>query len=421
MKNAITYNVAFGFMLILFAYPLSAQKKEISNSNNPDVYEAHKRVDSYMELQKLGYTEKEIFEDLGNANFLAENYKTALFWYDKLSSLNEDGALDSGYQERYSYALKKTGTLNIMPSLDKQDWLALIKKDYEIQERSMNLSTNELAGNYKSLDPYLKGEENLDDQSVAYSDKQFENLEKFSHENSYETPIALTADGKTAFFSQTVYVKPLNGIFSKKEPIHKIYRANKINGQWEDIKELKVCPKYSSALHPTVSADGKRLFFASDMPGTLGKYDIYVSAIQNNGNLGIAKNLGEKVNTKKNDLYPSIVGGNTLFFASEGRKGHGGLDVYMVQVDHRKVGLAVNLGSPINSAEDDFSVRFKTKDRIGYVMSNRGKNKDNIHQVAFSYENKRINRSVDKREYEVLEFLNSDLKVDYSSSVFEDE
>ena len=196
---------------------------------------------------------------------------------------------------------------------------------------------------------------------------------------------------------------------------------DKINGKWEDIKELKVCPKYSSALHPTVSADGKRLFFASDMPGTLGKFDIYVSNIQNNGTLGIAKNLGEKVNTKKNDLYPNVVGGNTLFFASEGREGHGGLDVYMVQVDQRKVGLAVNLGSPINSAKDDFSIRFKTKDRMGYVMSNRGKNKDNIHQVAFSYKNNRINRPVDKREYEILDFLNSDLKVDYSSSAFEDE
>jgi WD40 repeat protein len=420
MKNAITYYVAFGFMFTLFSNSLSAQKNEISNSNNPNVYEADKRVDNYMELQKLGYAEKEIFEDLGNANFLAENYETALFWYDKLKNLTKNEVLNGRYQERYSYALKKTSSSKTIASSDK-DWLALIKKDYEIHERSMNLSTNELAGNYKSLDPYLNGDENLDSQPVAYDDKQLENLEKFSSENSYETPIALTADGKTAFFSQTVYVKPLNGIFSKKEPIHKIYRANKINGQWEDIKELKVCPKYSSALHPTVSADGKRLFFASDMPGTLGKYDIYVSAIQNNGTLGIAKNLGEKVNTKKNDLYPNIVGGNTLFFASEGREGHGGLDVYMVQVDHRKVGLAVNLGSPINSAEDDFSVRFKTKDRMGYVMSNRGKNKSNIHQVAFSYENKRINRSVDKREYEILEFLNSDLKVDYSSSVFEDE
>ena len=421
MKNAITYNVAFGCMFILFTYSLSAQRTKISKANKPDVQEAHKRVDNYMELQKLGYAEKEIFEDLGNANFLAENYKTALFWYDKLSSLNENGALGSRYQERYSYAMKKTGVPKNLPSSDNQDWLALIKKDYEIQERSMNLSTHTLAGNYKSLGPYLNGEENLDNLPVTYDDKQLEGFEKFSNENSYETPIALTADGKTAFFSQTVYVKPLNGIFSKKEPIHKIYTANKINGQWEDIKELKVCPKYSSALHPTVSADGKRLFFASDMPGTLGKFDIYVTNIQNNGTLGIAKNLGEKVNTKKNDLYPNVVGGNTLFFASEGREGHGGLDVYMVQVDQRKVGLAVNLGSPINSAKDDFSIRFKTKDRMGYVMSNRGKNKDNIHQVAFSYKNNRINRPVDKREYEILDFLNSDLKVDYSSSAFEDE
>ena len=193
-----------------------------------------------------------------------------------------------------------------------------------------------------------------------------------------------------------------------------------MNGRWDDIKEIVVCPKYSSAMHPAISHDGKRLFFASDMPGTLGKYDIYVATLQKNGAFGKAKNLGTKVNTKKNDLYPNIVGNSTLFFASEGRDGYGGLDVYMTRISHNRVDLAVNLGSPINSREDDLAVRFKTKEGMGYVMSNRGGNANGVRQVAFSYQTKQ-DKAIEQKEYDVLEVLNGALNVDYSSTVFDDE
>ncbi|TFG74219.1 MAG: cell envelope biogenesis protein OmpA, partial [Flavobacteriales bacterium] len=193
------------------------------------------------------------------------------------------------------------------------------------------------------------------------------------------------------------------------------------NGQWRNIKEVALAPKHASTMHPTVTADGKRLFFASDMPGTFGKYDIYVAAIQSNGSVGVAKNLGEKVNTDKNELYPNLAGGTTLFFASEGREGYGGLDVFMVQVNNKKVSWAVNLGNPINSEEDDFSIFLMADKGEGYVMSNRGKDNGTITKVAFSYTNKGNNQATEKREYNLLEALNNDLRIDYSSSVFDNE
>ena len=119
-------------------------------------------------------------------------------------------------------------------------------------------------------------------------------------------------------------------------------------------------------------------------------------------------------------MYPKLAAGNTLFFASEGRKGFGGLDVYMAEVGHKSVAWSANLGSDINSADDDFSISLQKGGGMGYVLSNRGRDKNSVHRVAFSLKNKR-HSSLQKREYDVLEALNDEQKIDYSSTLFEDE
>ncbi len=419
MKNALTYKAAIGCMLTLFCYSLTAQHNRTSRAGNSDIDKANKRLGHYQELKNLGYGDSEIFEDLGNANFLSEKYETALFWYDKLKANSEKGELNTSYQKRYQYALEKTGAVPAPKGSAKSDWIAMVKKDYQMDGKS---SDNEYAqsdprtSKYKPLDFLQESDPFMDSRSLGQA-----KFEKMDAQNGYRSPIALTADGNTAYFSKATYVKPLYGIFSKKELVHKIYRADKVKGQWKNIKEVALCPKNYSSKHPAVSPDGKRLFFASDMPGTFGEYDIYVSAIRSDGSLGVAKNLGKKVNTKKNDLYPNIVDGNTLFFASEGRKGYGGLDIYMAEVGQRKVGLAMNLGSPINSAKDDFSISLMTDQGTGYVMSNRGKGGESVRRVAFSYTDRKKNLSKGKRDFNILEAFNNNLKIDYTSSVFEDE
>ncbi|MEQ8419296.1 MAG: cell envelope biogenesis protein OmpA, partial [Arenibacter algicola] len=254
----------------------------------------------------------------------------------------------------------------------------------------------------------------LDSEMVA--DIEDKEKSKFA----YNAPIAITEDGRTAYFSKAVYSKPLYGVFSKKELVHRIFKANKVNGEWQNIKEVALAPKHYSAIHPTVSPDGKRLFFASNMPGTFGKYDIYVADIQNDGSFSIAKNLGEKVNTDDNDLYPKIIGGSSLVFASEGRKGLGGLDVFMVQVDHRKVGTSVNLGADINSVEDDFSILLTGKNGMGFVMSNRGESKSHPQRVAFTYSKEKRDRVLEKKQFNILESIDDKAQIHYSNTVFEE-
>lgn len=202
----------------------------------------------------------------------------------------------------------------------------------------------------------------------------------------YVPSMAVTQDGKTAYFSQASYQKPLYGVFSKKELVHEIYRAEKVNGQWANFTKLEVCPNHYSAKHPAISADGKRLFFASNMRGSYGKYDIYVAEIDQEGKVGVSKNLGPKVNTKEDDLYPSIYNGTLLFFASKGHEGFGGLDLYAAQVFQNTVTPSVNLGDHINSDSDDYAIALSTERKMGYVVSNRGHN-NTVSQFTVAYGN----------------------------------
>src|SRR5690606_34663575 len=129
-----------------------------------------------------------------------------------------------------------------------------------------------------------------------------------------------------------------------------------------------------SVKHPAVSADGKRLFFASDMRGGYGQYDIYVAEVNRDGSVGVSKNLGPKVNTKEDELYPNLHNGTLLFFASAGHGGFGGLDLYATQVVHNSLTQAVNLGGHINSGSDDYAIALDPEKKTGLVVSNRGHN-----------------------------------------------
>jgi len=418
MKYTTSYKVAFICAFItLFSSSLSAQNLKDFSLGTSKTSEISKREKNYIELISLGYSEKEIFQDLGNANFLSKNYETALFWYKELMKTTKKGVLSRKYQERYEYALEKTNvTLASNSSVDDKNWLSSIETEYEIKKKASN---SKYSKRHKEWDLRLNTKSQSLGHKVQYGKLDVE-IENFDHQNLYKTPITVTADGNTAYYSKAVLVKPTTGLFSKKRLIHKIYKADKVNGEWRKIKEVALCPKNYNILHPSISSDGKRLFFASDMPGSYGKYDIYVATVHSNGTLGTAKNLGKKVNTKANDMYPRIMGGNTLVFASEGRKGYGGLDVYMTEIGRKKVGLAVNLGETINSREDDFSIFLMNGESKGYVMSNRGKDKSSVQKIAFSYADSKRNKSDEKRDYNILQAINTDLKVDYTSSIFED-
>jgi len=133
--------------------------------------------------------------------------------------------------------------------------------------------------------------------------------------------------------------------------------------------------KEFSTSNPSLSRDGKTLYFSSDRPGSLGGVDIWKVTISDNGTYGDPQNLGNKVNTEGNESFPFIADDNkTLYFASSGKQGLGGLDVY--QIDLSNGSDASNLGKPVNTEKDDFAFTFNGTKGAGFLSSNRNGNDD---------------------------------------------
>jgi hypothetical protein len=427
MKNFTFYSkTVVGGLLLLLCTTSMAQQQSTATKNNAKSIEADKRIEDYLSLSKLGYTEKEIFEDLGNANFLAEKYDTAAFWYQKLIDLSGTAVIASSYMERYKVAMHKSGKADYGNELAQADWHAQIRDEYTSNKGYSRKNFNpEIAKNEKrsqfNEDEWSDSMEALYKLAgLTYKKVDISTPNAQLKGQPYTPPITVSADRKTAFFSKTTYVKPEYGIFSKKELVHKIYKAENINGKWMNVAELGICPKYASAMHPAISPDGQRLFFASDMPGSYGNYDIYVASIYKDGSVGIAKNLGHKVNTKKNELYPNLIGGDLLFFASNGREGYGGLDVYAVQVGERKVGMAVNVGTPFNSQHDDYALSLKTEQGLAMVMSNRGDLASEAQQLVFSVSDVQKNNVSTNKKNNFLELLPLDPNSIYTNIYYQD-
>lgn len=193
----------------------------------------------------------------------------------------------------------------------------------------------------------------------------------------HDGPVTITSDGNTMYFASDSFREKL----FEKDKVNKlklgrnnIYKATKNGETWGNITPLSINSKEFSTSNPSVSADGKTLYFSSDMPGSLGGVDIWKVAI-NGDSLGTPENLGAKVNTEGNESFPFIAEDNkTLYFASSGKQGLGGLDMY--QIDLSKGTDAVNMGEPINSIKDDFAFSFNKAKNRGFLSSNRNGNDD---------------------------------------------
>lgn len=150
----------------------------------------------------------------------------------------------------------------------------------------------------------------------------------------------------------------------------KIFHAVLENGVWKDLATFKYNNDNFNCAHPSLSPDGKKLFFSSDRPGGFGGMDLYVCEKDSTG-WKAPKNLGEEINTSGNELFPYLHEDGTFLFSSNGRDGLGGLDIFWCKMKDNVFGEVKNLGSPINGGDDDFGVVFDNDTHYGYFSSNR--------------------------------------------------
>ena len=198
----------------------------------------------------------------------------------------------------------------------------------------------------------------------------------------HEGPVAFDQSGQYIFFTRNNSVNGIEKPNEDDQVVLKIYQANRGEYDWENIKELPFNSDNYSCLHPTVAPDGKRIFFASDMPnqGGQGGFDIYFIE-KRDGRWSQPINLGPEINTSKNELFPFIHASGVLFFSSNGHLGAGGLDIFMIDIGKKKWSKVKNLGSPFNSASDDLGIILNTDGTRGYFSSDRagGIGKDDIY------------------------------------------
>lgn len=194
-------------------------------------------------------------------------------------------------------------------------------------------------------------------------------------------PFCASKDGVNIFFTRNSTNKKDKSLDGSQKL--KIMQATILNDNLQSMMVLKFNSNEYNCAHPAISADGKTLYFSSDMGGGQGGMDLYYCKKDAGGAWGSPVNMGEKVNTKGNEIFPSITEDNVLYFASNGHEGLGGLDIYETKIKDDKPGKVYNMGKPVNSEHDDFAYNLNSDGKKGFLSSNRknGGMNDDIYHV----------------------------------------
>ncbi len=201
----------------------------------------------------------------------------------------------------------------------------------------------------------------------------------------HEGPVSFNRSWDKVYFTRNSTSPEIRKSDKKAISHLKIYEATKGKFDWENVRELPFNSDEYSVMHPSLAPDGRRLYFSSDMPGGYGGFDLYMSEKVGDA-WSLPINLGPDINTKANEVFPFMHESGILFFSSDGHKGMGGLDLFMVNISGSKWSKVSNLGQPFNSARDDFGFILNPEGNFGFLSSDRagGYGKDDIYQVSLT-------------------------------------
>ena len=404
-----------GLMLVIIIGVSSSTFGQLKKANSYFIQESFSdAIPYYAKVLKKDASNKEATQNIAFAYRKLKDYPNAEIYYAKATELNPNESANYFY---YGQTLKNNnkvkeakvqfekfveknpssfmGKLMVQSCGDIRDW-AIEQKAFEVSnvkninsqnadfcplvyedgivfvsERGLDL----VNGNHYGMSnkPYL---------SIFYAreDKEYKKAKHFSNQlNSlyHDGPVSISSDKKTMYFTR-VDKKEQGKSYTNRL---KIFSAKLDGKKWKDVTPFVYNSSSYSVAHPSISEDGKKLFFASDMEGGQGEMDIYVSTKEGE-EWGKPVNLGGEVNTSENEVFPYFRKG-VLYFSSEGHSGYGGLDVFSVNEkdDWRN---PKNLKSPLNSSKDDFGIFYKD-DESGYFSSDRegGLGSDDIYSFTW--------------------------------------
>lgn len=394
--------------LILITTVGFAQEKKVAiATKNYDNLAYVDAIKIYKRVADKGYKSVEVFQKLANAYYFQANLEEAAKWYGELFLLTQD--LEPEYFIRYAQSLKSVGDYTkadeIMTVLvqkgakDTRAALFVQNKDYQAQIKK-NSGRQEIknAGfnsEYSDYGTAINGDQlvfsstretsNAFKRKHSWTNQSFTNLyvlkagsttpellnSKINSKYNEATPV-FTKDGKTMYFTRNNYFRGRTKTDENKIVLLKLYKATYDGKKWSKVEELPFNSNEYSCAHPALSTDEKILYFASNMPGTIGQSDIFKVAIKDNGSYGTPENLGKTINTEGRETFPYVSADNKLYFASDGHVGLGGLDVFVSTITPQNTYTEPqNIGAPVNSGSDDFGYAVDATLKSGYFTSNR--------------------------------------------------
>jgi len=415
----------YSAILSTLVFQSYGQKAQIASADKKyDQYAYVDAISVYKRIAEKGYKDENMFQKLGNAYYFNAELVEAFKWYDQLFEMNPNQQPE--YLYRYSQTLKSVGNYAKADKIlaefntklgndlrgklyeNNKNYLEQIKANsnrFDITDAGINSAFSDYGSTFLgnklvfasardtggvSKKVFKWNNQSFTDlyESEILSDTEMGKPVRFGNKiNSkfHESTPVFTKDGKTMYFTRNNYLDGKRGKDGQRVTLLKIYKASLVDGKWANEVELPFDSNNYSVAHPALSLDEKTLYFASDMPGTLGQSDLYRVQINSDDTYGTPENLGKTINTEGRESFPFISGDNDLYFASDGRPGLGGLDVYVSKIGKdNSFGEVQNVGAPINCAQDDFAFLMDSKTRKGFFTSNRawGNGYDDIYRFT---------------------------------------
>lgn len=399
-----------------------SQKSSLAKGDKKYVQYAYvDAIKTYERLFERGFKSPEILEKLANSYYFKADLPNAAKWYGELYAVNPNLTLENYY--RYAQSLKaikeydkadqimaKFSQMNADDrrgklAAEQKDYLALIKKNsgrYIIENLGVNTEYSDFGSSFygdKIVFTSGRTKGRIHERICLWTGEGYTNLYSANKSEDgtltavesvsttinskyNESTAVFTRDGETVYFTRNNYLEK-KGKDREGSILLKIYRAKLKQGVWSDVTELPFNSDSYNVAHPALSPDEKYLYFASDMPGTLGQSDIFKVAINFNGSFGTPENLGDVINTEGRETFPFVTDDNELYFSSDGHPGLGGLDVFICKIEKGKwYKKVLNVGETLNSSKDDFGFLINSTTKLGYFTSNRdgGAGKDDIYK-----------------------------------------
>lgn len=379
-----------------------------------------KAAEKYLDLALDGNGDAYVYGQLAECYYNVFNTVEAERWYAKALDTSENpemiykysqmlkanGKYDMSNQMMDKFASMRPGDDRATAYKRNPDYLPKILekgKKFNVQNLDINSEVSDFGGIVKNGKLYLTSARNSTRKNYGWNQEPFLDIYEFtiSEDGSYigesllgknintkyhEGVVSFSTDGKTMYFSRESYYDDLylkDSLSRNKQSVLNLYYSSLLSDGWSEATPVAFNSENYSVKNPAVSADGKTLYFASDMPNGYGNFDIYKAPINDDGSVGEPMNLGQKVNTEGQEMFPYSSSNGSLYFSSDGHLGLGGMDVFYTKEIDGKMAPIRNVGVPVNSNADDFAFIIDEESEEGFVSSNRegGKGSDDVYAV----------------------------------------